>query len=150
MGHGLAISAGMAYLNPKKDFFVLLSDGEMMEGSVWEAVLIISSLKINNIKIIIDNNGLQSSTWNKNTHPTLTPLHTKFKSFGWSSSTCDGHNYNEIEKKLKKKYKKPYALIAKTIKGYPVSFMKNNPIWHYRSPNKAELERARREILSEK
>lgn len=150
LGHGLAISAGMAYANPSKIFFVVMSDGEIMEGSVWESVLLISSLKLKNIKIIIDYNGLQSSTHNKDTHPSLDPIDSKFKSFGWRSAVCDGHNLKEIERNLKKKYNKPFALVAKTIKGYPISFMKNVPLWHYRSPNKDELLKAKKEIINEK
>ena len=70
LGSWLSHCAGLAY-SDKKDIYVLLSDGELQEGSVWEASLLISSLKINNIVIVIDNNGLQSSTWAKDTHPTL-------------------------------------------------------------------------------
>ena len=145
LGHGLSIAAGMA-LNSKKRFFIILSDGEMMEGSNWEAILLISSLKINNICVIVDYNGIQSSTFNKDTHPTLFPLHTKFKSFGWDSEECNGHDIKKLRNRLIKKRKKPFALIAKTIKGYPVSFMMNNPIWHYRSPNQSEMKIALKEI----
>lgn len=146
LGHGLSIASGIAYVK-KKEIFVILSDGELMEGSVWESVLLISSLKINNINIIVDFNGLQSSTYNKDTHPTLTPIDEKFKSFGWHSEFCNGHDVDEIKDKIKKRKKdKPYALIAKTIKGYPISFMKNRPIWHYRSPTKEEFLMAVKEI----
>ena len=61
----------------------MLSDGELQEGSVWEAALFISSINLKNIIIVVDNNGLQSSTWSKDTHPTLNPIDKKFKSFGW-------------------------------------------------------------------
>ena len=147
LGHGLAIAAGLAYSDKKKDIYVLLSDGELQEGSVWEASLLISSLKINNIVIVIDNNGLQSSTWAKDTHPTLNPIQKKFASFGWDSKTCNGHKSLEIIKKIKQRSKKkPFALIANTYKGYPISFMKNHPIWHYRSPTKKEYLKALKEL----
>lgn len=148
LGHGLNLVAGMALAekNKKSKFIVLMSDGELQEGSVWESVLFISSRNLTNIKIIIDNNDLQSSTKASDTHPTLYPIEKKFHAFGWDSSACNGHDSLEIQKKLNSKYKKPFALIAKTIKGYPISFMKNNPKWHYRSPNEKELLQAKREL----
>ena len=147
LGHGLAIAAGLAYKEKKKNIYVLLSDGELQEGSVWEATLLISSLKINNIIIIIDNNGLQSSTWARDTHPTLNPIKKKFLSFGWDAQTCNGHNYFEILKTISRRSKtKPFALIAKTYKGYPISFMKNKPVWHYRSPTRKEYLKALKEL----
>ena len=147
LGHGLGISSGIAIKEPNKICFVVMSDGELMEGSVWENALIISSLNLRNIVVIVDFNGLQSATFNKNTHKTLTPIKKKFISFGWASDYCNGHSIIELEKKIKNRPKnKPYALIAKTIKGYPVSFMMNKPIWHYRSPNKEEFLKALKEI----
>lgn len=147
LGHGLAIAAGLAYKEKNKNIYVLLSDGELQEGSVWEATLLISSLKINNIIIVVDNNGLQSSTWAKDTHPTLNPLQKKFLSFGWDSKTCNGHKSLEILNKISKRSRsKPFALIANTFKGFPISFMKNQPIWHYRSPTKEEYIKALNEL----
>ena len=105
LGHGLAIAAGMAIANRKNKIFVVLSDGELMEGSVWETVLIISSLNLNNIIIVIDNNDLQSATRATNTHPSLYPIKEKFKNFGWDSQYCDGHNSFDIYKKILKKKK---------------------------------------------
>lgn len=144
LGHGLAIAAGISLSNKlnksKGDIYVLMSDGEMMEGSVWEAALFIGSKKINNLIAIVDNNDLQSATSNKDTHPNLLPIHKKFRNFGWESETCNGHNAKEIINKISKRSKKkPFLLVAKTIKGFPISYMKNKPIWHYRSPNKEEL-----------
>ncbi len=149
LGHGLAIAAGMALAakNKNKVFYVVLSDGELQEGSVWEAVLLIASLKLKNIVIFIDNNNLQSSTKATDTHPTLYPIDKKFISFGWDAKNCNGHNSKEIFNKVKKRSKnKPFALIAKTIKGYPISFMKDVPKWHYRSPNKEEYLKAKKEL----
>jgi transketolase len=148
LGHGLAIAAGLAFSSSKKNLiYVLMSDGELQEGSVWEAVLIISSLSLNNVVIVIDNNDFQSSTRTRDTHPTLYPIEDKFRSFGWEVQMCNGHSSKEIsEKVLNRSNKKPFALVAKTIKGFPISFMKNNPIWHYRSPNKDEYSLALKEI----
>lgn len=139
LGHGLGIASGLAIGNKKINIYVVLSDGELMEGSNWEYILTISSLKLNNICIFVDFNGLQSSTWSKDTHPTLTPLDKKFKAFGWDSSVCKGNDLKDIYKKFSNRKKdKPFALICKTTKGYPIPFMMNKPIWHYRSPNKKE------------
>lgn len=146
LGHGLGIAAGMALAEKNRKIIVLLSDGELQEGSTWETVLFISSRNLKNLIIIVDNNNLQSSTKTSDTHPSLYPIENKFISFGWDVESCDGHNSKQIEKKLKKKTNKPIAIIAKTIKGYPISFMKNNPIWHYRSPNKEELKIALKEL----
>ena len=147
LGHGLAIAAGMAFANKQKNIFVVLSDGELQEGSIWEATLLISSLNLKNITIIVDSNGYQSSTRTKDTHPTLYPIGKKFKYFGWEVSECNGHNTADIFKRLKNKSKKkPFALIANTKKGFPVSFMMKDAKWHYRSPNKKELIKAIKEI----
>jgi transketolase len=147
LGHGLGIAAGMSLSKKYKNIYILCSDGELMEGSIWESVLMISSFKLNNLTLIIDNNDLQSATKATDTHPSLYPITNKFVSFGWDSFNCNGHDPSSILKVLKKKQKnKPLCLIAKTTKGYPISFMKNVPMWHYRSPNKSEYDLAIKEI----
>ena len=147
LGHGLALSAGMALAKSKSTIYVILSDGELQEGSVWEAALLISSLNLKNIVIIVDYNGFQSSTKTLDTHPTLHPIDKKFKYFGWETNTCNGHNSIDIYNKiLKRSKKKPFALVAKTKKGFPVSFMMRDPKWHYRSPNNQEYIKALKEI----
>ena len=140
LGHGLGIASGLAISKPKNKIFVVISDGELMEGTTWEYILMISSLKISNINLFIDVNGLQSSTFSKDTHPTLMPITDKLKSFGWKVGECNGHKVNDILKNhLKSKQSnKPFALVCNTIKGYPIPYMMNVPMWHYRSPNKEE------------
>ena len=151
LGHGLGLAAGMALANrnSNKKFFVLLSDGELHEGSVWETVLFISSKKLKNIVILIDNNDLQSSTRASDTHPSLYPIESKFRSFGWKVASCNGHDSKMIEKNMDLNSSKPFVLVAKTIKGYPISYMKNSPKWHYRSPNKKEYLQAIKEITKQ-
>ncbi len=147
LGHGLGIACGMAIAKPKSNFYVVLSDGELQEGSVWESALTIGALNQKNIVVIVDNNDLQSSTRATDTHPNLYPIHKKFKEFGWEVGQCKGHSSAEIYSNISSRNKKkPYALIAKTIKGYPISFMKNIPMWHYRSPNNEEYHAALKEI----
>jgi transketolase len=150
LGHGLGIASGMALANrAKKNFYVLMSDGELQEGSVWEAALIIGALNLKNIIVIIDNNDLQSSTRASVTHPNLYPIEEKFKNFGWDVDSCNGNSSEEVFYKIANRKKdKPFALVAKTIKGYPISFMKDIPMWHYRSPNNKEYKIALNELES--
>ena len=105
LGHGLGISAGMSLSKKFNNIYVLCSDGELMEGSLWESVLMISSFRLNNIILFVDNNDLQSATRASDTHPTLYPISDKFKSFGWDAYNCNGHNPEELIKILKKKKK---------------------------------------------
>ena len=102
LGHGLANAAGLAY-KKREHIYVLVSDGELMEGSTWESVLGISSLKISNITVIIDNNKFTTRDSVIKIKPSLYPLIEKFKSFGWDVENCNGHSSNEILKKLNKK-----------------------------------------------
>ena len=113
LGHGLAIGAGMAIANPKKDIFVVISDGELMEGSIWESILFISSNRINNIKLIIDNNNLQSATRATDTHPSLYPIKKNLGPLDGMLKIVMEHNSKQLFKKLKIKNKnKTFALIA--------------------------------------
>ena len=149
LGHALPYAVGRALAAKRKglktQIYVLLSDGECDEGSNWESALIASHLELDNLKVIIDRNSLQSL---KSTEDTirLEPLADKWKAFGWSVDTLDGHDHEAIEAFLKTKSTSPSVAIAKTIKGYGVSFMENSIEWHYRSPNDLELNLAIEEI----
>lgn len=143
LGHGLPYAVGKALgekINKTKNkIFVLLSDGELNEGTTWESLLFASSKSLNNLFIIIDYNKIQSIDFVKNVMK-VEPLKQKFKSFDCNVSIVNGHNVNEILKSLKtKKNNKPNVIIANTIKGKGISFMENKIIWHYRSPNKDEF-----------
>ena len=147
LGQGLSMAAGFALSNRKKNVYVVLSDGELQEGSTWEAVMAIRNLNLKNVIAIIDNNDLQSLERSSMATPSIYPIDKKFKNFGWDTKICNGHNTKEIVKAiLDRNNKKPFCLVAKTIKGYPISYMKNNPIWHYRSPSKNEFLIAMREL----
>ena len=151
LGHGLSMSVGMALAEKggkaKRIIYSVLSDGELQEGSTWEAIMIAPSLNVNNLVTFIDNNDLQSLERTSKSHPYIYPIEDKLKSFGWQSYVCDGHNQREIFNAFKKKKKnKPLAIICKTIKGYPISYMSNKPIWHYKSPNKEEYLKALKEL----
>ena len=152
LGHGLPVASGMAlagYINKKKHrVFTVLSDGECDEGSNWEAALFASHHKLNNLVVIIDRNRLQSIYSTEETLA-LEPFCGKWKSFGWNVVEINGHNHEEIFKSCENRHaleKKPLCIIANTIKGKGVSFMENNTLWHYRSPQGDEYNLAIEEL----
>ena len=153
LGHGLSVGCGMA-LGAKRDkkkhrVIVLLSDGECDEGSNWESILFASHHKLSNLIVVVDYNKLQSI---KSTCETLNlePFSDKWKSFGWEVKEVDGHDHDKIKRSLTRKKsskEKPLCIIAHTIKGKGASFMENNTLWHYRSPQDKEFIDAKNEIL---
>lgn len=150
LGHGLPFGVGKAkaakILNENWKTFVLLSDGELDEGSNWEAFMFAAHHKLNNLTAIIDYNKLQSLNTVENTL-NLEPLAAKFESFGWDICEVDGHNYEELAIELKQIHDfKPRIIIAHTTKGKGVSYMENKVEWHYKTPNKEELEIALNEL----
>lgn len=145
LGHGLPFSVGKALVSKKsnnsKKIYTLLSDGELDEGSNWEAFLFAGHHKLNNLTAIIDYNKLQSLT---STYETLDlePLEDKFRSFNWECIRCNGHNINELSNAFKKESsEKPKVIVCDTKKGYPIDFMINKVLWHYRPPNDFELKK---------
>lgn len=148
LGHGLGMCVGMAYAQPDNTIYCLISDGELQEGSTWEALMMGANLNLTNLVCILDLNDRQGfGTKTSETHPAFYPVRLKAMSFGWDVQEIDGHNKDEIYKALSERIgHKPYFLICKTIKGKGVSFMQE-AIWHYRSPNKEEYERACAELL---
>ncbi len=155
LGHGLSMAVGMAIaernLAPQgrqpNRVFTVLSDGEIQEGSTWEAVLMASSLKINNLIAVIDNNDFQSLGRTSETHPSFYPLGLKFEAFGWEVAEANGHDAGAIYHAVTaRKGERPFVLLAKTTKGRGVSYMENVPIWHYRAPNQDEYRQALDEL----
>src|SRR5246127_808870 len=153
LGHGLSMVCGMALAERARKtggvINTVLSDGEVQEGSTWEAVLMASSLKLGNIVAAVDNNNFQSLGRPSDTHPSFYPLAEKFTAFGWEVAEIDGHNSAAIfDAVISRRGDRPFMLVAKTTKGKGVSYMENVPIWHYRSPNKDEYRRAIDELES--
>ena len=151
LGHGMGMAVGMAYAEKIKKtnnkIYLLLSDGELQEGSTWESAMMAANLNLDNLIVFVDNNDFGGMDRMSNYHKALYPLKEKFDSFGWDCSSADGHNEFQMKSLLKNRKKdKPYVMICKTIKGKGVSFMENVPIWHYRSPNQNELKIALQEI----
>ncbi|MDK2083423.1 transketolase [Aliarcobacter butzleri] len=149
LGHGLAIGVGMAIANKidklDNQIYVMCGDGELNEGSVWEAIMLAPHKNLNNLTLIIDYNKLQGYG-KTNEVINLEPLNEKLKSFNWEVLEIDGHNFEEIEQALCLETNKPKAIIAHTIKGKGVSYMENEFIWHYKSPNKEQLKQALEEL----
>ena len=150
LGHGLPVAIGSALVAKKekikKNIYVLLSDGELNEGTTWESLLFAAHHKLDNLCIIIDYNKLQSLTFVSKTIK-LEPIENKIRSFNCFVKSINGHNINQLINAFKFKSKnKPKVIIANTIKGKGISFMENNIAWHYKSPNFYELNKALKEI----
>ena len=141
LGHGLPFAAGKAYVNKKDNIYCLISDGEINEGSNWEALMFIGHHKLNNIKIILDYNKIQSLDFVKNVID-LEPLKKKLNSFGFYVSKIDGHNHKLLKSVIGKKTNKPHFVITDTIKGKGVKFMENSVLWHYKPPDNDQLNKA--------
>ena len=138
----------------KKSYRVvnLMSDGECDEGSNWEAILFAAHHGLSNLVNIIDYNKLQSIYSIEKTL-SLEPLCEKWQSFGWNVIEINGHDHDEISASIDSAFKsrtKPTCIIANTVKCKGVSFMENNSLWHYRSPQGDEYKSALEEINKEK
>ena len=143
LGHGLPYGTGRALaekINKSNNkIFVLISDGELNEGTTWESLLFATHHKLDNLIVIVDYNKIQSLDFTKNVLK-LEPLNKKFQSFGCNVKNINGHNFLQVYKSfLVKKNEKPTVIIANTIKGKGVSYMENSILWHYKFPNKEEL-----------
>ena len=149
LGHGLSVASGFALAAKRKSLnfksYVLLSDGELDEGSNWEAILFAPHHNLDNLTCIVDYNKLQSLTSVKETL-NLEPLKDKITSFGWNVIDIDGHNHDELSKSINENTSKPKFIIANTIKGKGISFMENKVVWHYKSANEEELEKGLNEL----
>jgi transketolase len=140
LGHGLPIACGLAFAAKKRgerqNIYCLVGDGEMDEGSNWEAILFAAQFKLNNLCLIIDYNKIQS-LGNTNEIINLEPLYKKFEAFNWNPIEINGHDHKEIYEAFLSSganQNEPSVIIANTIKGKGVSFMENNLLWHYKSP----------------
>ena len=152
LGQGLSIACGMA-LGLKLDkinsnVFVLLGDGELEEGSVWEAAMNALHNKLDNLIAIVDRNHLQIDGSTENVK-SVGSVSDKFKAFGWNTYEIDGHNFEQIFDAIEqaKLSNKPAIIIANTIKGKGVSFMENQAGWHGKAPNDDQLNEALKELM---
>ena len=151
LGHGLSISVGMA-LAGKLDaapyrVFTLLGDGELAEGSNWEAAMAAAHYDLDNLTAIIDHNTLQITGRTRDVCSNE-PLDEKFRAFGWGIRAVNGHSFAELTEALSKPVEtgKPTCIIANTVKGRGVSFMEDVVKWHHGVPGDADFERALKEL----
>ena len=150
LGHGLGVGLGIALAssiqqNPHATF-VLMSDGECQEGSVWEAAMLAPKLKTAPLTVLVDFNGWQATGRSRDIMQ-IEPLAEKWTAFGWDACEIDGHSMPEILSALEKpRDHRPRAIIALTTKGKGASFIEDDNNWHYRSPSAAEVEKAAQEL----
>ncbi|MFK0209128.1 transketolase [Agrobacterium sp. NPDC090283] len=152
LGNGFPVAVGMALglrdRGSPARVFALLGDGELNEGVVWEALAFAAHRRLNNLCIVVDRNNLQIAGVAEKILK-LEPLADKIRSFGWSVVEADGHNVSDLSESLSQvgqDRSRPYAVIARTIKGKGVSFMENDTAWHYKAPSDNEFQAAFEEL----
>jgi transketolase len=152
LGHGLSVAVGMAigYKLDQKPHkvYTLLGDGELSEGSIWEAATSASKYQLDNLVVIIDRNKLQITGGTEEVNP-IEPLNSKFESFGFCVKEVNGNNVASIEETLKElplRKGSPNLIIANTTKGYGVSFIENQVAWHHKVPSQEEFKKAMGEL----
>lgn len=144
LGHALPVGCGLALAAKRKEknynTYVLVSDGELDEGSNWEAILFAPQHKLDNLILIVDYNKIQSLGTVEQVI-NLESLSKKFEAFNWEVFEIDGHNHSQIYETLNsiQKNTKPKVVIAHTIKGKGIDFMENKLLWHYKSPSEQEF-----------
>jgi len=152
LGHALPVGCGIALAAKRRKqewrTFVLVSDGEMDEGSNWEAILFAPQHKLDNLVVIVDYNKIQSLGRVEEVI-NLEPIISKFVAFNWAVKEIDGHDHQEIFNSLTAipyETGKPSVVIAHTLKGGGVDFMEDKLLWHYKTPSKEEMEEAIRQV----
>lgn len=154
LGHGLPVACGLALAGARGGngyrVFVILSDGELDEGSNWEAILFAAHHKLDNLTVLVDWNKIQSFGRVSEVLD-LNPLPAKWESFGWNVKEVDGHDHQQLIESLAEDATaggRPTVLLCHTVKGKGVSFMEDQLAWHYKSPNEEQLRQALAELES--
>ncbi|WP_349368173.1 transketolase [Salinarimonas sp.] len=151
LGHGLCVGGGIALAaslgSTRFDCYVLAGDGELQEGSNWEALMFAAHRRLDNLVLIVDRNRLQHGGHTEDIC-SLGDLRAKLESFGWLVSEIDGHDHLQLRSALSRDDQRgrPYCILANTVKGKGVSFMEGRADWHHRIPNSSELSLAIAEI----
>ena len=150
LGQGLALGVGSALALRRKGnglsrVFVLVGDGEINEGSIWEAAMSAAHFELSNLVAIVDNNGLQYDGATRDVM-SMGDLPAKWESFGWAARPVDGHDVAALIDALQAPAGKPLAVIARTVKGKGVSFMEHNRAWHHARLTQAQFDQAMAEL----
>lgn len=145
LGHGLPVACGLALGLPASRVFCVLGDGELNEGSNWEAAMFAAHHRLSNLVAIVDHNRIQS-LGRTDEVLAMGSLCAKFAAFGWRTVNVDGHDHDALRAALA--HSGPVAVVAHTTKGKGVDFMEDELAWHYRSPNDAQLEDALRQVAA--
>ena len=155
LGQGVSAAAGMAlaakYQGKDCRVYTLLGDGEIQEGQVWEAFMLAHHYKLDNLCVIIDNNGLQIDGKVADVMSPY-PIPEKLRAFGFEVMEIDGHDFDQIEaafNKAKETKGVPFAIVMKSVKGKGVSYMENQAGWHGKAPNDEEYEQAMTELKAQ-
>ena len=151
LGHGLGMATGMAYADKLRDddrrLFVLLSDGELQEGSTWEAMMMAANLAVEGLIALVDLNDFSGLERMSEAHPAFYPVAEKARSFGWEAVEVNGHDAAAVyDAVVDRRGGRPLMVVCSTVKGRGVSYMEHVPIWHYRSPSPEEYEQALAEL----
>ncbi len=149
LGHGLPVGVGMAVgariRGEQWKTFVVTGDGELQEGSNWEAAMFAGHRELGNLTLIVDRNRLQQGARTEETNA-LDPLDEKFDAFGWEVKQIDGHDHDELRSALMGTHAKPLVIIANTTKGRGVSFMEDLAVWHHKVPSQEQVDQGLEEI----
>lgn len=149
LGHALSVACGVALAGVRKqknwNVYCVLSDGELNEGSNWEAILFAPHHRLNNLTVIVDYNKIQSFGTVKEVL-NIEPISDKFKAFGWNVLEVDGHDHSFLLQAFREKTVQPKVIIAHTVKGKGVSFMEDQLAWHYKSPSIEQMNEAFKEL----
>ena len=152
LGQGLGMGIGLALANPNNNIYVIVGDGELQEGSCWEALMYIGHNKLKNITIIVDRNYMQIAGYTKNIIDTSSCIKEQIQKFHFETVECDGHNIEDIERALKVKTDNPKCIIANTIKGKEARFIlesKSFTYFHSGNFSDDELNKISQEIINE-
>ena len=152
LGHGFPVGVGIAIAAQISHFsyrtFVLTGDGELQEGSMWEAAMLAGHRKLNSLTVIVDRNRLQQGMGTEDT-VALEPLADRWRAFGWEVAEVNGHDVDELIGVLSAPFEnreKPLCVIAHTVKGSGVSFMENKASWHHGVPTEEQFNQAMKEL----
>ncbi|WP_246849737.1 transketolase, partial [Rubellimicrobium arenae] len=153
LGHGVPVAVGIAIAGQLDGAgfrtFVLTGDGELQEGSNWEAAMTAGHRGLSHLTLIVDRNRLQQGAGTEDTNG-LDPLDAKFRAFGWEVAEVDGHDHARLLDVLGRpvgERTRPLCVIANTVKGKGVSFMENKAAWHHGVPNAEQFEQAMKELV---